>query len=95
MKEVVPKAKEPESESSQVEESITEVERSTQKKSRLDTDDDMITIPDDGKLWSKPLPEARETTRLVTLVIFCYHFICFCLVFREDEFEEYLQTLFF
>ncbi|CAF4387191.1 unnamed protein product, partial [Rotaria magnacalcarata] len=57
---------------------VTEIDESAsvQKKSRLDTDDDTTTIPDDGKMWSQPLAEARETT-------------------REDEFEEYLQTLFF
>ncbi len=44
---------------------ITEISSSVQKKSRLDDDDDDTTIPDDGHLWSKPLAEARETTRLI------------------------------
>ncbi|CAF3225462.1 unnamed protein product, partial [Rotaria sp. Silwood2] len=71
VKEVVPKTEEADSE-------VTEIVESTsvQKKSRLDNDDDETTILDDGKIWSKPLAETRETT-------------------REDEFEEYLQTLFF
>ncbi|CAF1471859.1 unnamed protein product [Rotaria magnacalcarata] len=71
VKEIVPKEKESEPEVTEIDESA-----SVQKKSRLDTDDDTTTIPDDGKMWSQPLAEARETT-------------------REDEFEEYLQTLFF
>jgi len=72
VKEVVPKSKEPDTEITEVTEPSSS---SVQKKSRLD-DDDTITMPDDGQIWSKPLPETRETT-------------------REDEFEEYLQTLFF
>ena len=58
VKEVLPKAIQPDSE-------VTEIAEpsSTQKKSRLDTDDDSATLADDGQIWSKPLPETRETTR--------------------------------
>lgn len=47
---------------------VTEVEASssTQKKSRLDTEDeDETTLTDDGRIWSKPLPESHEANRSV------------------------------
>ncbi|CAF5218467.1 unnamed protein product, partial [Rotaria magnacalcarata] len=53
VKEIVPKEKESEPEVTEIDESA-----SVQKKSRLDTDDDTTTIPDDGKMWSQPLAEA-------------------------------------
>lgn len=88
LKEFVPKEK------TEVTEITEPTESSVQKKSRLDTDDsDITTIADDGQMWSKPLAEARETTRLIFMILFLFIFISF--LFREDEFEEYLQTLFF
>lgn len=64
---MVPKSKEPDTEVIEIPESSSSV----QKKSRLDTDDDdQITIQDDGQIWSKPLTETRETTRLIYFFIF-------------------------
>jgi hypothetical protein len=63
VKEVLPKSNEP----------VLEVpEPSVQKKSRLDDDDEDNTIRDDGQIWSKPLAEARETTRLISLLLFFF-----------------------
>lgn len=67
VKEILPKSAEP---------TPDVIEVSEPKKSRLDDDDDEKTLPDDGRIWSKPLAEARENN-------------------REDEFDEYLQNLFF
>ncbi len=64
MKEVLPKSSEP------VPEEVPEP--STQKKSRLDDDDDPNTIHDDGQIWSKPISETREATRLVYSSILIY-----------------------
>ncbi len=87
VKEVIPKSEDPDI----IE--ITEPSSSTvQKKSRLDDDD--TTIPDDGQIWSKPLGETRETTRLIK-IFFLSRFYFSKILFREDEFDEYLQTLFF
>jgi hypothetical protein len=88
VKEVLPKPKESDNEITE----ITEPSSSVQKKSRLD-DDDTVTLADDGKIWSKPLAETRETTRLEIFLL--YLFNIYPILFREDEFEEYLQTLFF
>jgi hypothetical protein len=61
VKEVVPKSTEPDNDVTEITEPSSS--SSVQKKSRLD-DDGTITLTDDGKIWSKPLAEARETTRL-------------------------------
>ena len=90
MKEFVPKPKESDNEITEIPEPSSS--SSVQKKSRLD-DDDTVTLADDGKIWSKPLAETRETTRLEILLL--YLFDNYPILFREDEFEEYLQTLFF
>ena len=65
MKEILPKEKEPEPEVTEIDDSA-----SVQKKSRLDTDDDTTTMPDDGKMWSQPLAETRETTRSVGFCLY-------------------------
>ncbi len=68
MKEVLPKSNEP----------VPEVpEPSVKKKSRLDDDDDGNTLADDGQIWSKPLAETREATRLISSYssnFFLFHF---------------------
>jgi hypothetical protein len=69
VKEVLPKSNEP----------VPEVpEPSVQKKSRLDDDDnDGNTLADDGQIWSKPLAETREATRLISSYssnFFLFHF---------------------
>jgi len=69
VKEILPKSKESDNEVTEIIESS-----SVQKKSRLD-DDDTSTIVDDGQIWSKPLTETRETTRLI--YIFLFNFIFF------------------
>ncbi len=59
----MPKSKESDTEVTEITESSSS---SVHKKSRLDDDDDTTTIiQDDGKIWSKPLGETRETTRLI------------------------------
>jgi hypothetical protein len=69
VKEVIPKTKEADTEVTEI---IEPSSLSVQKKSRLD-DDDTVTLTDDGRIWSKPLAEARETTRLI------YFFLIFIL----------------
>ena len=89
VKEAVAKPKESDDDVTELNESS-----SVQKKSRLDTDDDLAAnLGDDGKIWSKPLPETRDTSRCVTCL--CLLFIArSLLLFREDEFDEYFQSLF-
>ena len=87
VKEVLPKTSE--------EKEIEELPNpSTTKKSRVDDDKDE-GLGDDGQIWSKPLAEARETTRFVNENLSLRLFDFFSSFrFREDEFEEYLQGLF-
>ena len=70
VKEVVAKPKESDDDVTELNESS-----SVQKKSRLDTDDDDLapTLGDDGKIWSKPLPETRDTSRYVASPSFFIH----------------------
>ncbi len=88
MKEVLPKSNEP----------VPEVpEPSVQKKSRLDDDEDN-TLADDGQIWSKPLAETREATRLISSYSSIFFFISFFYLEKTNStniFKHYFSKFLF